>query len=235
MKNRMFMKFFIAAWACSLHSAVSAEGAPDPALLRKLGAETFRDREEAQAKLLEWGKSQRNPAMEWLHARMMSETDPELRRRITSVLRDLVLEEYRKEGDGYIGIHMMPAAVEVPGDQEARYGIRVTNVVPGSAGAKGGLVLGDTIVAAGGTSWRRENAMDLFQKQIRNHKPGSEMKLRVLRGDKELDVTVILERRIKDLPNRGSFASAQDLADQKKREEDAHFEGWLKERTPAQR
>lgn len=234
MKSRLCSRFFIAAWGCSATLAFAAD-APASALLRKLGAETFRDREEAQAKLLEWGKQQPDPAMKWLHGRMISETDPELRRRFAAVLRELVLVEYRKNGDGYIGIYMMPSAVEVPGGQGKRFGIRVTNLVPGSAGAKAGLVAGDVIIAAGGNAWTGENVMDLFQKQIRDQKPGSRMDLKVLRGNQEIEVSVILERRPLAPPNRGPSGPAPDLARQKKEGEDAHFEQWLKERDSAPR
>jgi hypothetical protein len=235
MRSRLFVSIFLAAFACSMTPAFAVEAIPDSSILRKLGAENFRDREEAQAKLLEWGKERPDAAMTWLHGRMMSETDPELRRRFTAVLRELVLEDYRRNGNGYIGIFMMPVAVKVPGDQGKRFGIGITNLVPDSAGAKAGLAPGDVIIAAGGTSWKSEDAMELFQRQIRGQKPGFKMELKVLRKNQEIDVSVILERRPVGEANRGPFAPAPDLARQKKKEEDADFEKWLKDRIPSSR
>ena len=47
--------------------------------------------------------------------------DPEVRERCLAILRDLVNDEYLKDGEGYIGIRMQDEmATAVPGDVKPR-------------------------------------------------------------------------------------------------------------------
>ncbi len=104
------------------------------------------------------------------------------------------LIEHGKVVRGWLGVvvqELTPAVAEALG---LNHGVIVLKVVPGSPASKAGLQPGDIILAVNGKPI--ENASQL-QFEIMKTKPGTEITLTVMRGEKRLDLKV----RIEELPS----------------------------------
>lgn len=219
--------FFWSGWISPLMGDV----VPQKDWRESLGSDDFKRREEAQSALLLWGRQNPREAKEWFYLRAAEETDPEIRRRCQAILRDLIIDEYLKEGDGYAGITMQVMPVVVPGDAGQRFGIRVTQVVPGAAAARAGVVVGDVIVGLDGKIWREANADREFQSRVRSQKPGGKVVLKLLRDNKEIDASLILGRRPAGLDGQVPFGMKPEDASRMDQEaKDAYFKRWLEQR-----
>jgi len=221
----------ILSWILSV-SAAAAFDQPDAGLLGRLGSEDFKERMSAQGALLEWARKQPETAKDWLFDHSVNDADPEVRRRYTAVLKELMADEYLKDGEGYVGVMMMAVQVQVPGDPAPRFGVSVSLVVPDSAAAKAGLVVGDLIVEAGDQSWKDPGVVDLFSNWVRGHKPGQKVTLKLLRNGKVLSLDLVLGRRP---PESGMFmfGEAPDsatLAREAEAAKDAYFRNWFENR-----
>lgn len=210
--------------------AATAEAGPPSETLRRLAAEDFKERQMGQDALLAWGRKKPKEGMEWLYRHATTEADPEIRKRCLSVLREMVMDVYRREGEGYIGIMMQAMAAAVPGDAGNRFGVRVMFVVPGGPAAKAGLPAGDLIIGAGDRIWRNADAVPDLQKWIRAQKPGSKITLKVLRGNVVADVEVTLDRRPPEVERLLPFADMPDAGRLQREAEDAFFQDWLEKR-----
>lgn len=123
---------------------------------QRLNAEGYRDREDAQAELLGWARRHPAEALDELFRQSRTAEDPEVRERCLGVLRELVNDEYSREGEGFIGISMRNEVAMVPGDPKPRGVIRVVHVVPDSAADCAGLRINDLIVGLNDLVWREE-------------------------------------------------------------------------------
>lgn len=196
--------------------------------MRRLGAEEFRVRETAETELLAWSRQRPGPAMTELLDESRENTNPEVRERCLAILKELVHDEYLRDGVGYVGIWMRDDTMLVPGDQERRKVIFVLRVMPDSAAEKAGIGAGDIIAGADGEKWRDGEATKQFRSMIQGKKPRTKVMLSVLR-DRELEnVEIVLGR----LPQEAEAAFRRgdpelaEAAAKKAREE--HFEAWLK-------
>lgn len=156
--------------------------------------------------------------------------DPEVRERCLAILRELVNDEYLKEGEGFIGIRMREEAAHVPGDPKQRTVIRVIQVVPDSAAHKAGVKLNDLIAGLDDEVWHGESALLPFSNQIRQHKPGSRVMLRILRDGKMIDLEVKLGRRPLGADHPFLDQRQADLDAAEKAAMDAYFRRWLERR-----
>ncbi len=199
--------------------------------LTDLKSDEFRIRENAQAELLKWSLERPEAAMERLYRESRSSTDPEVRERCNNVLRILVNDEYLKEGEGFIGIHMQDEMKVLPGDPKPRVSIRVMQVMPDSAGQKAGLMINDLIVGLNDQVLRAEATDRSFTESIRQFKPGTKIILKVLRDKDLIDLEVILGRRpliIAGNPFLNERPDDEKAAEQAARE--AYFRRWLERR-----
>jgi hypothetical protein len=101
-------------WGFGPLCACGAEEFPSTAL-ENFKSEDFRTRESAQANCSN-GRGNPGIAMDRLFGQSQTADDPEARERCLAVLRELVGDEYQKEGEGYIGIRMQEETGKVPGD-----------------------------------------------------------------------------------------------------------------------
>jgi len=214
--------------ACS--QGAPAEASPPADALKRLAAEDFKERKTGQDTLLAWGRKNPKEGMEWLYRHAATEADPEIRKRCLGVLRELVMDIYRKDGEGYIGIMMQAVAAVVPGDAGNRFGVRITFVMPGGPAAKAGLPVGDVIVGVGDRIWRDADAVQDLQKWIRARKPGSKITLKALRGNAVVDVEVTLDRRPQEVERMLPFGDMPDVGKLQREAEDAYFQDWLEKR-----
>lgn len=202
---------------------------PSGEMISRLSAESFKEREAAQSSLLDWAKRQPGSAKDWLFRRWTQESDPEVCRRCLEVLRSLVLEDYLKEGKGYVGILMQSMAVQVPDLPKAKFGIRVTMVVPESPAAKGGVNPGDVIVGVNDQVWEEAPAEAAFSQWVQSRAPGSKVTLKLLEDGKVVDRELILGRR-PDEP-QGPFAgSPEELKQRDRLAREQYFQRWLEQR-----
>ena len=126
--------------------------------LANLKSEEFRQREDAQAELLAWARRQADGATDELLRQSRVADDPEVRERCLDVLRELVNDEYLKDGEGFIGIQMLDELANVPGDPKPRGVIRVILVVADSAAQQAGLQVNDLIAGMGDLVWHEGGA-----------------------------------------------------------------------------
>lgn len=195
--------------------------------LAALRSDEFQVREKAQAELLAWSRERPRMAMDELFRASRSAEDPEVRERCLDVLRELVNDEYLKEGEGFIGIRMQDEMAKVPGDPEPRIAIRVTQVVPDSAAQMAGLKINDLIVGLDNKVWRVGSALGPFSESIRQIKPGTRVTLRVLRDGQLLDLAVVLGRRPLHADNPFLDESQVDIEAAERAAREAYFRRWL--------
>lgn len=153
--------------------------------------------------------------------------EPEVRERCLAILRELVIDEYLKEGEGYIGIRMQEEIGQVPGDPKPRALIRVIEVVADSAAEKAGLRLNDLIAGLNGQIWRDNTATLVFMEKVRQFKPKTRIQLTILRDGKLEEVDVILGRRPL-IPDNPFFDDRQfDLEAVERVARENYFRRWL--------
>lgn len=182
--------------ACGVVAAAGVRALELPAEpLANLRSEEFRQRESAQAELLAWARQQAQGATDALLRHSREADDPEVRQRCLAVLRELIYDEYRKDGEGFIGIQMMDELAKIPDDPKPRGAVRVIMIVPDSAAAQAGLQLNDLIIGLGDLVWHDAGASLAFREQIRQLKPNTKVTLKILRNGKPLDIEVKLGRR----------------------------------------
>jgi predicted metalloprotease with PDZ domain len=196
----------------------------------KLNAEAFQERELAQADLLAWARIRPAESMDALFRQSRKAVDPETRERCLAVLRDLVNDEYLREGEGYIGIRMQDELANVPGDAGPRAAIRVLQVVENSAAEKAGLRVNDLIVGLGDQVWTEGGASLPFTGVIRQLKPNSKISLQVLREGKVMAVEVTLGRRPLIADSVFPDEREIDLEGIEKSAKEAYFRRWLAQR-----
>jgi hypothetical protein len=220
-------------WACLLLGLVlwipcSAQ-VPD-ALLKQLADEEFKARQAAEEELTGWAFENREAAYEALYRVAREHPDAEVRVRCLAILRTLVRDMYDSEGEGYVGIRMMDAVVRLPGRKEDVAVLQVREVMADSPAAKGGLLVGDSIVSLEQAGWKRLPASDDFRNRIKSIKPRSVVTLQVLRGGEMVDIRIRLARRPAaaenpfELPDQERIDATEDVL----REE--HFKKWLLDR-----
>lgn len=195
-----------------------------------LGSRDFRAREIAQSELLAWSRKQPEWAMTELLRLSREAEDPEIRQRCLDILRDLVMDEYSREGEGFIGIALKDEIANVPGDPKPRRVIRVTEVRMDTPAQQAGIQLNDLVVGLAGQVWHDEDASLLFREKIRAMKPNAKVDLRILRNGELVDCKVILGRRPLqvDMP----FFNGRDFDPQavERAAKEAYFRRWMSQR-----
>jgi len=168
-----------------------------PAMMQGLQAEKFAVREQAQAQLLGWARQRVEDAPELLYQQSRVAADPEQRQRCLAVLRDLVTDEYLRNGLGYIGFRMNPntEAVKVPGEDLPRFAIRVLQVEPNTPGHKAGLLGGDLLLGVDHTTWHQDDTAAVVSEKIKALKAGTRVTLKLIREGKLVDMPLVLARR----------------------------------------
>ncbi len=195
-----------------------------------LKSQEFREREAAELELLKWGREQPEPSMSELLRQTRTADDPEVRERCLSVLRGLVMDEYLKDGDGYIGISMRDDTANVPGDPKPCNVIRVSQVVAGGAGERAGLQVNDLIAGIEEQFWHEGSATEPFMVKIRSLKPGTKVTLKVLREGKLVALNVVLGKRPPSLNNFLLNGPNFDPEAIERADKEAYFRRWLSQR-----
>lgn len=212
--------------ACAAGTAAAAPGPPAD-VVTGLDAEDFAARMNARDALLKWARTKPAPAKDWLFQRAFQDAEPEVRRRCLEVLRELVLDDYLKEGKGYAGILMQTQQVQVPGDAGRRFAVRVSLVVKGGPAARAGVTAGDLIVGLGDLVWRDPAPDRAFSDQIQKKRPGETVTLKLLRNGKVESVAVRLTRRPPEGGQDPWLGGWPDLERIENQAKESYFQDWL--------
>jgi serine protease Do len=119
------------------------------------------------------------------------------------------LEKTGKVMRGYIGIHLQELTGELAESLgvKADRGIVVTDVVDGSPGEKAGLKRDDIIVKLNGSA---VESVSSFRNAIASAPPGTKVRLNVLRGSKDVEVSVSTGA-LPDEEGGGTSEAVQDI------------------------
>lgn len=196
----------------------------------KLSSPKFHDRESAQTELLAWARLQPEPAMAELFRQSRIAEDPEVRGRCLKILRELVNDEYSKEGEGYIGIGLKDEIGNVPGDPNPRNMIRVTQVQPDTPAQRADLRLNDLIVGLDQDVWHELGASQLFREKIRMLKPNTKVVLKVFRDGGLITLSVTLGRRPLMADHLFFNGSNMEVEASERAAKEAYFRLWLSQR-----
>lgn len=206
-----------------------------PEVVEQLASEEFREREAAELELLAWARRKPAEGMDRLYELSRAHADPEVRTRCMNVLRDLVADEYLLEGgEGFIGITMMEENVMVPGDDNPRKGIRVTQVVPGTPSAKAGIVVGDLMVGMDDQVWRDVGTVFQFGDEVKRMKPGTRVVMKLLRNGQVEDVPLTLARRPPGLERSLLDLTPEELMKADRAAKERYFREWMDRRREAE-
>lgn len=211
-------------WAFGQTLATAENSVPN-SFLKDFESPEFNVRQQAEVRLLEWGRKQLPESMLEIFRHSQGAEDPEVRERCLAVLRTLVGDEYLAEGEGYIGIALLwkDDVVILPGIEGEQKAVRVTGVMPNTPGQLAGIQGNDLIVKLEGDGWRDVDATPLFREKIKSKKPGSLVKMTIFREGKLIDVEVKLSRR----PLMADHLQTLDLDAAEAASKEAHFQRWL--------
>jgi hypothetical protein len=201
-----------------------------PATFSALQSPNFKEREAAGTELLVWGRAKPEDAMNELLRQSRVADDPEVRERCLGALRDLVNDEYLKEGEGYMGIRMEDVIVTVPGETKPRSAIGVVQVVEKSAAEKAGLRRNDQMISINGEAWGEGPVSTKLTEKIRLMKPNTKVAFKVLREGKVIDVSVCLGRRPVFADNLFFNGQYPDMEAAERSAREAYFRQWLSKR-----
>ncbi|HEX4841561.1 MAG TPA: S1C family serine protease [bacterium] len=110
-----------------------------------------------------------------------------LRRVVTTLLKDGRIRR------GYLGLGAHPVRLPAAWQQQGQEaGLLIVSVEPGSPAERGGLLIGDTLVAIDGTSVRRH---DDIQTRLTPESVGTSVRVRLMRGGEVKELTVTIGER----------------------------------------
>ncbi len=201
-------------------------------LLKALGSEDFKVRQQAQSGLLGWARLHREESLDELLKVYRGSADPEVRERCLAVLKDLLTDQYLAEGPGFLGIEWAFLQTPVPGQAEPMQAVMVTRVTPGTPANAAGILVGDLILRIDGKEWSSDPGPTEFSDEIKSRKGGSKVKFEILRDGKMIPTEVTLARRPSNLQLNGFLMPGVDVKAELQATIDAYFKEWLSERKP---
>jgi C-terminal processing protease CtpA/Prc len=163
------------------------------ALVKDLGHRQWNVRERATESLAEGGPA----LLDQLQTAYKSHASPEIRLRIKRVVQQIVLStELIENAGGFLGVRQQFITraddLRIPEDHA---GIRVIEVLPNTAAAAAGLTAGDIILAVDGQELSSRDNPDVFQRHISALKPGTKVRLTVMRDVIKLEFAATLGAR----------------------------------------
>ena len=203
--------------AASLAAALAADSVEPQ--IQRLASDQFEIREAAHRALLEQAENDHVALLKRLLPLMDDAgADPELRVRASRLVAAIFERHKFEEKDGFIGITIGNGAV-FENNKLVRT-VQVMGVVPGLQGDLAGLQAGDQIAAIDGQVFDSPDATGQFMTRIGYTKPGTKVRLKIRRANREMDLDVTLMQRPSDMM-RGLYDRDEDL--------DKTFGDWLKQ------
>lgn len=96
-------------------------------------------------------------------------------------------ENLKEPTSGRLGIRIVPVSAK----DRINYGIKIVDVVPGSAAEKGGLKAGDILLTFNGETLREP---DSLVEHVSSKEPGTKANLVVLRNNREVELPIVIGR-----------------------------------------
>lgn len=218
----------VAAVTCGLCRSGFAEKAHEN-LIDDLADPSFRVREDAQSELIEWARGSPDARALILLKIAREAPDPEVRQRSHNVLREIAMDEYLSNGEGYMGIQMVPVIAALPGEgNDPKEVISITRVLPDTPARHAGLRVGDLITSVNQAKFNEDDPLSAFQQMIRELQPGKPATFTIIRGEEVMEIVVVLGRR-PPIPETRFFGQQMaDLNELARRDQEAFFRDWLK-------
>ncbi len=117
-----------------------------------------------------------------------------------------------------------------PGEVARVHAVQVTTVRKKTPASLAGIQAGDMIVRLDGKGWADESSPNEFSGQIAARKPGTTVKLGIVRDGKWVEFDAVLVRRPVSLQNLRFGIPGVDEAAEERAAIDAYFNDWLNER-----
>jgi C-terminal processing protease CtpA/Prc len=197
--RRIPMGSSLVATVLSMAALVCSGGAIElpPAMVEQLNSEQFAVRQGAEAELLKWSRQQPGEAMDELYRQSRVAPDPEVRERCLRVLKELINDEYLREGVGYLGVRMngFTEVIMIAGEPKPRFAIRLIQVEEETPARKAGLIAGDLLLGVNDTNWTQGDTSETVSEAIQSYKAGTEVKIKLFRDGKVVELPVVLGRR----------------------------------------
>jgi len=215
-------------WSAGI-AAVAADVVPEE-ILENLKAAEFKTREKAENGLLEWSRKDPASRVRLIFKQARDYPDPEVRQRSHNVLFTLAMDDYFREGEGFVGIQMIALHAEIPGEEQdgAKEVIAITRVLRDTPARDAGLRVGDMILSVDEENLAGEGALPSFQRIIREMKPGKLTRFGIIRDGELIDIDLKLGRR-PPVPQNARFGQPmEDMNELAKRDQERFFKGWLK-------
>lgn len=170
-----------------------------PSLLAMLGHPSYKVREEATARLKLVSREKLTDPLAKLYR---STADYEVKLRAKEIAQTVFLKEHE---EGFLGVALelkLLTHADDPRLKDDAAGIKINHVFPDSAAHEAGLRLNDIIIGCGGKGLPRGNDDDAtqgFRAMIASKRPGTHVRLDVLRGHQLLKIDVTLRARPENL------------------------------------
>ena len=191
--HRFKWRFALIPIVCQIFQVTAGE-LPEK-LVSDLADGEFRIRERAQSELLAQARQRPEGAMDEFFRLSRTSGDPEIRLRCVAILRELLKDQYMKEGQGFVGIGRADKTIDIAGRADPCHGVLVTSVRSGTPAEKAGILVGDLIISLNGSEWKQGIASETFAERIGAMKPGTKVTLVIYRDDKKIDLDLVLVRR----------------------------------------
>jgi predicted metalloprotease with PDZ domain len=227
-----------AVCCCAALLLVAAGASADPPAespegwIGRLAAEEFQERERAAKALAAWADEHAGEAGERFFLESIRHADPEVRMRCRELLRRIVVADFRRAGQGYVGIQM--GLIDVPDQDGKSFGVRIAMVLEGTPAAAAGLQVGDVIFQLNGKRWEQPDAAKAFQDEVKSRRPGDRVRLGIRRAGEAglIERAVELARRpdaipLQLMPWQGQQVDPLQL---QRDEEDRYFKEWYARR-----
>lgn len=189
------------------------------AAIFQLWSPEYKQREDATNYLIEVGPG----AFSMLRDAYHRLEDAEVRTRIERVVRTAYLNYYVLDRYGFLGVQleMSGSRSTDPKLPDGAFGVRVNVVIQGTGAEKAGLRAEDVVIAIDGASLADLgiSSVPKFSEGIRAHRPGTKMKLTVLRSTptapprhEQVDVEPVVGRAPPDVAQRQTVQVTSELA-----------------------
>jgi len=221
LRGGLFLAVALGAWS------MAAE--PPEDVRRGLEADAYPERIAAERQLEQWAEREGEAALDWLARQAVGAKSPELRLRARRVLRDRIEGQLDLGRPGFVGISM---ATRNLGD--GRFGIQISGITPDSPAQEAGLERGDVIASLNGEEFGRVDAQNAFAERIGSMRPGTRVRLGVMRGGDEPVEKIELELAARpwSIGSYGRVDPEGRPATEREARDEA-FREWLRERLEA--
>ncbi|MBK1790421.1 PDZ domain-containing protein [Persicirhabdus sediminis] len=226
--NNAYMRWFFFTVILAIFTASHAQAEEPQIWIDQLSNESYAKRDQATEQLRQWGKATLDESLPLIYQGYAKEESPEAKRRLFGLLKELVIFQRFPRERGYVGITMNDIR---KGQMDVPYNcVLVRSLMPDGPAFRGGLQLDDKIFELNGQKFHDQVApTGQFGQRVADMFEGDEVTLKVLRGDKEIKLTLELGRWPEELKrqSRIKFEDVQHL-------KEAYFKNWLKEQQAKQ-